>query len=296
MSAWIAFTVLAAFMQAVRTAGQKQISSSVSPMGATLIRYVFGLPFAVASLLFISQFTALALLSDALVNPRFVIYGLMAGIAQIIATVLLIKCFSFRNFTVGTSFAKTEAIQTAVFGMLLFGSTLSGLGWLAVAVGVLGIFIVSIPTKTGQWQPMNVVLGTLSGTAFSLTSLWLREASLSLELPALQSAAVTLVFMVSTQSIMCLAYMAVRERPQFSAIRKRIGLAWFVGLTSALGSVGWFTAMTLQNPALVKSLGQIEFIFTLLITTFFFKEKVTRRELVGVIAIVASVILILRST
>lgn len=296
MSAWIAFTVLAAFMQAVRTAGQKQISSSVSPMGATLIRYVFGLPFAVAYLLFISQFTALALLSDALVNPRFVIYGLMAGIAQIIATVLLIKCFSFRNFTVGTSFAKTEAIQTAVFGMLLFGSTLSGLGWLAVAVGVLGIFIVSIPTKPGQWQPMNVVLGTLSGTAFSLTSLWLREASLSLELPALQSAAVTLVFMVSTQSIMCLAYMAVRERPQFSAIRKRIGLAWFVGLTSALGSVGWFTAMTLQNPALVKSLGQIEFIFTLLITTFFFKEKVTRRELVGVIAIVASVILILRST
>lgn len=296
MSAWIAFTVLAAVMQAVRTAGQKQISSTVSPMGATLIRYVFGLPFAIAYLLFISQFTALALFSDALVNSRFVTYGLMAGVAQIIATVLLVKCFSFRNFTVGTSFAKTEAIQTAVFGMLLFGSALSALGWLAVAIGVLGIFIVSIPTKAGQWEPMNVVLGTLSGTAFALTSLWLREASLSLELPALKSAAVTLVFMVSAQSVMCIAYIAVREKQQFVAIRKRIRLAWFVGLTSALGSVGWFTAMTLQNPALVKSLGQIEFIFTLLLTTFFFKEKVTRRELAGVLAIVASVLLILHAT
>ncbi|MFT4729244.1 MAG: drug/metabolite transporter (DMT)-like permease [Granulosicoccus sp.] len=296
MSAWIAFTVLAAVMQAVRTAGQKQISSTVSPMGATLIRYVFGLPFAIAYLLFISQFTALALFSDALGNARFIIYGLMAGVAQIIATVLLVKCFSFRNFTVGTSFAKTEAIQTAVFGMLLFGSSLSALGWLAVAVGVLGIFIVSVPTKTGQWEPMNVVLGTLSGTAFALTSLWLREASLSLELPALKSAALTLVFMVSAQSILCIAYIAVREKEQFVAIRKRISLAWFVGLTSALGSVGWFTAMTLQNPALVKSLGQIEFIFTLLLTTFFFKEKVTRRELAGVLAIVASVLLILQAT
>jgi drug/metabolite transporter (DMT)-like permease len=296
MSAWIAFTVLAALMQAVRTAGQKQLTSTVSPMGATLIRYVFGLPFAIAYLLFISQFTAFALLSEALINARFVVYGLMAGVAQIIATVLLVKCFNFRNFTVGTSFAKTEAIQTAIFGMLLFGSTLSALGWLAIAVGVLGIFIVSIPNETGQWEPMNVVLGTLSGTAFSLTSLWLREASLSLELPALTSAAVTLVFMVTVQSIMCMAYIAIREKKQFAAIRKRLGLAWFVGLTSALGSVGWFTAMTLQNPALVKSLGQIEFIFTLLLTTFFFKEKVTRRELVGVLAIVASVILILQAT
>ena len=296
MSAWIAFTVLAAFMQAVRTAGQKQISSSVSPMGATLTRYIFGLPFAVVYLLFVSHFTAFSLLSDALVNSRFVIYGLMAGVAQIIATVLLVKCFNFRNFTVGTSFAKTEAIQTAVFGMLLFGSTMTTLGWLAVAVGVLGILIVSIPRKAGQWEPMNVLLGTLSGTAFSLTSLWLREASLSLGLPALKSAAVTLVFMVSAQSLMCLLYIAFREKEQFGAIRKRISLAWFVGLTSALGSVGWFTAMTLQNPALVKSLGQVEFIFTLLLTTFFFKEKVTGRELVGVLAIIASVILILQAT
>jgi len=296
MSAWIAFTVFAALMQAVRTAGQKQISSSVSPMGATLIRYIFGLPFALVYLLLISRFSGFTLLSDALINARFVIYALMAGVAQIIATVLLVKCFNFRNFTVGTSFAKTEAIQTAVLGLLFFGSTLSALGWIAVALGVLGIFIVSIPTKTGQWEPMTVALGTLSGTAFSLTSLWLREASLSLELPALKSAAVTLVFMVSVQSILCITYIAIRENNQFSAIRRRIGLAWFVGLTSALGSLGWFTAMTLQNPALVKSLGQVEFIFTLLLTTFFFKEKVTQRELLGVIAIVASVILITLAT
>ena len=69
-----------------------------------------------------------------------------------------------------------------------------------------------------------------------------------------------------------------------------------MGLTSALGSIGWFTAMTAQNPALVKSLGQVEFIFTLLITTLFFKEKVTGRELFGVLAIVASVILIIKAT
>lgn len=296
MNVWITFTVFAALMQAVRTAGQKQLTSSVSPMAATLVRYVFGLPFAIAYLLFLERYDAVTHLSNAIQIPRFVTYALLAGVAQILATFLLVKAVSFKNFTVGTSFAKTEAIQTAVFGMLLFGSTLNSLGWLAVAVGVTGIFIVSIPTKNGRWEPMNILLGTLSGTAFSFTSLWLREASISLGLPVLTSAAITLLFMVASQSLMCMTYIALKEPEQFSAMMKRLRLCWFVGLTSALGSIGWFTAMTAQNPALVKSLGQVEFIFTLLITTLFFKEKVTGRELFGVLAIVASVILIIKAT
>lgn len=295
MSSWIAFTILAAFMQAVRTAGQKQLTSSVTPMSTTLIRYVFGLPFAIVYLLYLSDGQTQALLLDASKNTRFLVYGAAAGLAQIAATFLLVKVFSFRNFTVGTSFAKTEAIQAAVLGTVLFASTLTPLAWLAVGIGFVGIFIVSIPTKTQSWEAQNVLLGTLSGTAFALTSLWLREASLSLNLPVLQSAAITLVCIVSFQSLVCIIYTALREPYQFSAIRARLGLATFVGLTSALGSIGWFTAMTFQNPAMVKSLGQIEFIFTLLLTTLFFKERVSTRELLGVTAIVASVILLLQS-
>lgn len=295
MSSWITFTILAAFMQAIRTAGQKQLTNCVSPMSSTLIRYVFGLPFAIVYLIYLTDGQTQSLLLEASKNTRFLIYGAMAGIAQIAATFLLIKVFSFRNFTVGTSFAKTEAIQAAVLGSVLFASTLTPLAWLAVAIGFIGVFIVSIPTRAQSWEAQNVMLGTLSGTAFALTSLWLREASLSLNLPVLQSAAITLVCMVGFQALVCIGYTALREPNQLAAIRTRLGLATFVGLTSALGSIGWFTAMTFQNPAIVKSLGQIEFIFTLLLTTLFFKERVSGRELLGVVAIVASVILLLQS-
>ncbi len=294
ISPWIAFTIMAALMQAIRTAGQKQLSNSVSPMSSTLIRYVFGLPFAIIYLVYITRSELADILVHALGNSRFVLFSLAAALAQIIATFLLVKVFSFRNFTVGTSLAKTEAVQAAVFGTLMFGIPLSLQGWLAVAIGFLGIFIVSMPPAEQRWESRTVILGTLSGTAFALTSLWIREASLSLNLPVLPSAAMTLVFMVTVQSLMCLSYTFVRERSQFAAIGQRLGLSGFVGLTSALGSVGWFTAMTYQNPALVKSLGQIEFIFTLLLTTLFFKERITARELLGVAAIVGSVILILQ--
>ncbi len=283
---------MAALMQAVRTAGQKQLTSSVSAMSSTLIRYVFGLPFALAYLLFICGEQSTVLFSQAVSTQRFVLFAVAASIAQIAATFLLIKAFSYRNFTVGTSFAKTEALQTAVLGMLLFGTALSAIGWLAVAIGFIGVFIISFPAASQRWEPASVAFGTLSGTAFALTSLCLREASLSLELPVLQSAAITLVFMVSLQSILCLVYIHLREPEQFAAIRQRLPLSAFVGLTSALGSIGWFTAMTYQNPALVKSLGQVEILFTICLTTLFFKEKITARELLGVLAIVISVVLI----
>jgi len=293
MSSWIAFSIFAAFMQSVRTAGQKQLTSSLTPMSVTLVRYLFGLPFVIAYLLILFGKQSGHEIVVALSNHRFVTFAVLAGIAQIVATVLLVKVFSFRNFAVGTSFAKTEALQTAVFGLVLFGTALSGWGWLAVLIGFIGILIVSVPKSREPWEFKNVVLGTLSGTAFSFTAIWLREASLSLNIDTLRSAGMTLFFMVSVQTIMCFVYSAVREANQLSLIRARTGLAFFVGLTSALGSIGWFSAMTLENPALVKSVGQVEFIFTLVITTLFFKEKISVREYVGMTLIVISVIILL---
>jgi len=243
-------------MQAVRTAGQKQLTSSLSPMSVTLARYLFGLPFVVIYVVYLFGASTVVELVHALTNTRFLAYALLASVAQIVATVLLVKVFSFRNFAVGTSFAKTEAIQTAIFGIVFFGAALSARGWLAVFIGFVGIVLVSLPKSKEPWQLTNVVLGTLSGTAFSFTSLWLREASLSLSsftgmpLSAIQSAALTLVIMVVVQTMICIVYSAAKEPGQLRLIPKRARLGLFVGLTSALGSVGWFTAMTLQNPKL----------------------------------------------
>jgi len=226
MSSWIAFSVFAAFMQSVRTAGQKQLTSSLSPMTVTLVRYLFGLPFVVVYLLFLFREQTFVQLFVAVLNPRFVVFALLASVAQIVATVLLVKVFSFRNFAVGTSFAKTEAIQTAILGMVFFGASLSGMGWLAVFVGFIGILIVSVPKSSAPWEMGNVVLGTLSGTAFSLTSIWLREASLSLSVDALHSAGMTLFFMVSVQTLICLVYGKIKEPGQ--TVREYIGMIFIV--------------------------------------------------------------------
>jgi drug/metabolite transporter (DMT)-like permease len=293
METWIVFTLFAALMQAVRTAGQKKIARHITPMATTLVRYLFGLPFAIAYLYYINLGSGHFDLQSIFSQHQFIMYALAAAIAQIMATVWLVKVLSYKNFAVGTSFAKTEAIQTAILGAVFFSAYLSVFGWIAVVLGVLGILVVSLPDKGKPIEKATVIYGVLSGIAFAFTSLWIREASLSLGDNFMFNAAFTLVFMVSIQTVICLIYVFYKQKEQLKILKQHIPLAVFVGATSALGSIGWFTAMTYHNAAIVKSLGQIEFIFTLLITYFFFNEKISFKEYIGMGLILSSVLILL---
>ena len=279
MTDWIAWTLLAASMQAVRTAGQKYLHESLSALTATLARYLFGLPVVLAYVLWL--------------DPPFdqasmtVAYGLSIGLAgglQVLATVLLVRLFSLRNFALGSTFIRLEIMMTAVIGSLFFQDALSSLAWLGVMVASVGI--VSL-----QWNPerrlhltldRSVFYGLASALAFSLTSLLIRDASLSLGLnDAVSAAAMTLALMVILQTGLCLGLVFINERREIKQLLLKWRLGLFIGVTGVLGSIGWFTAFTLERAAYVKTLGQIEFVFSLLISYFIFKERAKRHECWG---------------
>ncbi len=62
---------------------------------------------------------------------------------------------------------------------------------------------------------------------------------------------------------------------------------------SCVGSLGWFTAMSLESVPLVKTLGQVEVLFTLLISVFWFKEKLKRTDLLGLALVVVAAVLVM---
>jgi drug/metabolite transporter (DMT)-like permease len=64
---------------------------------------------------------------------------------------------------------------------------------------------------------------------------------------------------------------------------------------SVLGSACWFMAMTLQNAAYVRALGQVELIFTILVSRFAFREPPTARELAGIALVAGGVVMLLTS-
>ncbi len=308
MEVWVLLTVMAALMQSVRTAGQKQLGHGLTSAGAAVVRYLYGLPFVAAYLLWLLFFQQEQSQSLPELNSRFLWFALLASIAQLVATALMVWLFRFRNFAVGSLYVKTEAMLAALLGVVLFSESLSWIGWLSISMGAVGIVLMSSRGALSDTEKQSLSLaqkisgflfnpaagvGLLAGGLFALTSLCLRQASLTLDSDFQLSAAFTLAVMVVLQSIIGSIYLLLRSRNDWLAMKQQTGICLFVGLTSVIGSIGWFTAMTLQPVAYVKAVGQVEFIFTLSIAVLFFKERLHPREVLGMVVIIAGVLLLL---
>ena len=292
---WIPITLASAFLQNLRSAAQKHLKGVMGTTGATFVRFGFGVPFALAFVGFLHWALAYPLPQPGTAFFGWVVVG---GLGQIIATFLLVHLFSFRNFAVGTAYSRTEPAQAALFGLIFLGERVTFGALSAIVISVIGVMLISVAhmainprTLITSIFARNALIGLASGTFFGVSAVAYRAASLTLGGPNfLMQAAYTLVTVIIFQTVVMLIWIVVREPAELA----RIGAAWkpalFTGLVGASASFGWFTAMTLQQAAVVKAFGQIEMVFTFASSVFFFKEKINQIEIAGCILIVLGIL------
>ncbi len=283
---------MAAFMQAWRNAFQKQLSTTVDVYGVTLARFIFALPLA---LLYISCLYHFQPVTDSVhFNLRFAIYVLIAALSQIAATALMVQLFKQKNYAIGVGLAKSEAVLAAIIAVVFLSDHLSLLGWFGVAVGGFAVFLMSKGRDFSDFSVPTLCIGIGSGLCFAITSLLVREASLELtNLPFIHRAAWVLLMVIGTQCFLLLMYLGIFRRATLWAMWQRIGLTFRVSLCSFLASLGWFSAMSMQSVPIVKTLGQVEIIFSMLISAYFFKEKLARAEHLGILLVVIAAFLVI---
>src|SRR5690606_26212615 len=81
---------------------QRRVGKSLSINGAGLVRYLYGLPFA---LLMLAAYRLAFPAPLPSAGKLFLLLCLAGGLAQIIATNLLLMAFHHRNFVVGTAYS-----------------------------------------------------------------------------------------------------------------------------------------------------------------------------------------------
>ncbi|MEM7068382.1 MAG: DMT family transporter [Pseudomonadota bacterium] len=297
MELWVIITIAAAFFQNIRSAVQKYLKGAMGTTGATFVRFGFGVPFALIFWVSFYQYSGENLPSIA---SHFWLWVTIAALAQIAATFLLIHLFSFRNFTVGTAYSRTEPAQTAMFALILFGEKLSVGGLIAIAISIVGVMLISVARTTITASSMvrsvftrTALIGLGSGTLFGLAAVGYRAAALAVEHELMfMRSATTLVFAITLQSVVMLVWIIWRERDELGRIAKAWKPALLVGFVGATASFGWFTAFTLQQAALVKVVAQIEMLFTFASSVFFFKERINRPEILGCILITLGIVML----
>jgi drug/metabolite transporter (DMT)-like permease len=301
MEAWIVITIAAAFLQNLRSALQKHLQGSLGTTGASFVRFGFGFPLAIAYVFGLHYAAGYAFPQ---LNGSFVFWAVLGGLAQIFATILLVYLFSLRNFAVGTAYSKTEPVQAAIFGLIILGERLTPGAIAAIVVGVAGVMMISVARMPLSWRNLLVALtgrtaliGIASGAVFGISAVAYRSASLSLDGPnAVMQAAVTLACVTTFQTVFMLIWMVIKDKSEIGRVARAWRSSALVGLAGVTGSACWFTAMTLQQVAYVRALGQIELVFTFMASIFLFRERINRMETAGCLLIVAGILLLLMWT
>ncbi len=138
---WIPFTLIAATAQTARNAMQSGLTASLGTLGATQVRFLYGFPFALLFLVAAAVATGSAVPAA---TPWFLAFTAGGAIVQILATALLLAAMKRGSFSVATALSKTEAVQIAVFGLLILGDHLTWLRSAAIVIATIGVGLTAL--------------------------------------------------------------------------------------------------------------------------------------------------------
>ncbi len=295
---WIPIVLAAAAAQTVRNAAQRSLTRTAGTLPATFVRFVYGLPFAALVLA-----GALALHGgDApRVSVPFLLWDALGALAQLVATAFLLAAMEQRSFIVAVAYSKTELLQIVVYSALLLAEPVGGATLFAIALATIGVLLLSVKRSdergagagVASWFSPAAALGLASGASFALSAVGYRGATLALgEQPAWVAGPYALVWAQLLQSVVLGAWLAWRDRAGLRQVVIEWRVSTLAGAMGALASLGWLTAFAMRNAADVRTVGLVEVLYGYAVSRRFFRERVSGRELTGIVLIAAGIAVI----
>ncbi|HEY6814025.1 MAG TPA: EamA family transporter [Croceibacterium sp.] len=287
------FTLAGAAAQVLRNGTQASLTGKIGTLGATQVRFVFGLPFAallLASAVWQDDASLPAMSSAAW---RWTILG---AVVQIAATALMLLVMHRRAFGVAYAYIKTEPVLVAVLGVVVLADHLPALGWAAIAIVTVGVVVASV--APGEFRKLvsegrMIAAGVAAGGLFGLSSIGFRAAIEALESGGFILRSLTiLVASLTIQSALLGGWLLARDRQAFVASLREWRSSLAAGFLGALASACWFIAFSLTPAANVRTLGVVEMPLAALLSRRLTGRAMPRHEIVGLLTVMAGVVLL----
>jgi drug/metabolite transporter (DMT)-like permease len=287
---WAVCTVVASAAQVLRNALQKELTTTLGTVGATHVRFLFGLPFALLFLLVV-----LPAANAPAPGATTLAWTAVAALAQIAATALLLAVMQARSFVVTTAYVKTEPLLVAVFGLLFLGDRITPGLAVAMLTATTGVLMLSWPRSgaSALLSARPALLGIGSGALFAIAAIGYRGAIRALATPhVVVAATLTLVLGLLLQVLVLTAYLLIADRPTLQAIARAWRPSLFAGFMGAFASQMWYLAFALESAAKVRTLALVEILFAQFVSRITFRQRLGAREAAAIALIVAGVALL----
>jgi drug/metabolite transporter (DMT)-like permease len=260
---WIPVTVAAAAFQVGRNAAQRGLMGGAGPWGATLTRFLFGVPFSLAMTL-VAWGVAHRIAPH--VTGLYVAYAMTGAFAQVLATAALLTSLHRAGFAVGTALQQSSLPLSGVVGWIVFHDALSHIAWIGVAIATVGLVALSWPKSrdlqaggAGDRPLSGALFALLSGLLFGFAMNAFRHGSLVLE-PAhpFFAAVATVTFTQLVQSAVLGTILAVRHPAALESVLTSWKRSLVAGSCGACASMCWVFALALTPAAQVRAVGVVE--------------------------------------
>ncbi|MFT4098259.1 MAG: DMT family transporter [Rhodoblastus sp.] len=290
---WIVFTVAAAGAQTARNAMQRDLIATLGTAGATFVRFLYGLPFALAFLALVSTASGAAPPAPGAASFAWTVVG---GVSQIAATGLMLAAMKEKSFVVAIAYTKTEPVIVALFGLLFLHDSVTPKLAAAIAIAVFGVLLMSWPKRTDGapdigWR--STLYGLASAAMFALSAIGYRAGILALGAPNFALGASTILALaLAIQSALIVIGLTLADRALLAGILRAWRPSLLAGFMGALASQFWFLAFAIDTAARVRTLALIEMIFAQIVTRRIFQQRTSAREIAGMAIMLAGVLLL----
>ncbi len=291
---WIALSLLASVFQVFRNSYSKSLKNSFSDSTITAIRFIFGFPFIVIIYFIFNKFS----FNFYWLTQTSLLFVSTGSLFQILGTFFILRCFQFRNFATGVTFSKLEAIFAALISSIFFADPVKKEGLYFIFLAFIGIvFLFSDSIKLLSLKNKNQlkcsIYGLICGICFATSSVLFRHANITLI--SIDSTILrginTLFISITLQTIIMIIYLIATNK-KFILQHKKSTLikSTAVGFFGISASCCWFIAFGIANAAYVKTVGQIEILFSIIITVIIFKEKIKINEIIAISITIISIL------
>jgi drug/metabolite transporter (DMT)-like permease len=287
---WIPITIAAATLQVARNALQRGLLADAGPWGATLVRFLFGLPFSGAMWIAVALATPGARPSF---GADFWLAATTGALSQMVASAALLVAMRRAGFAIGTALQQSSLPLSAIMGLLVFHDRLSPWAWGGVAVTTAGLAVLTWPKGgTGPKPLSGALFGLISGLCFGFSLNAYRHAELSLDAAHPLYAAIASVTIAQAMQSASLTSVLAVWRPQ--ALRA-VAAGWRqslgAGLCGALASLGWFLALAYAPAGPVRAVGMVEMPIAAVAGRRVFSERLTAWQWTAGVAAALGVVL-----
>lgn len=290
---WVVFTLIAAFSQTVRNLLQRSLTARLGTLGATHVRFLYGLPF---GLCFLAIAVGVTGVMPPLPGLAAIAWTGLGAFAQIAATMLMLAAMQQKSVVAVTAYVKTEPVLVAVFGLALLGDPVTLTLISAVVIATAGVLLMTWPkAAAGEiFAARPALLGLCAAGLFGLSAVGFRGAITTLGSSSyVVNASTVLVVGLAVQTIVLSIYLALRDPGVMLAIVRAWRQSLPAGFAGAFASQAWFLAFALESAARVRTLALVEILFAQLLAGRFLRERTAPLEWIGIAAVAAGVALLL---